>query len=51
MERIILCSAGCHVERAYCEGWSIDRTVHNYTREEVSQGNGRIQGPQKCRNV
>lgn len=47
MERNILCSDGCHVERAYCEGWSVDRTVHSCTREQVSQGNGRVQSPQK----
>lgn len=28
MEINILCSDGCHVERAYCEGLSVDRTVH-----------------------
>lgn len=44
----ILCSDGCHVKQAYCEGWSVDRTAHSYTREQVSQGNGRVQGPQKC---
>lgn len=51
MERNSLCSDGCHMERAYCEGWAVDRTVHDYTREHVSQGNGRVEGPQKCCNV
>lgn len=48
MEINILCSDGCHVERAYCEGWSVDRTVHSYTKGQISQGNGKVQ---KCCNV